>query len=76
MITINELFDLCKEQIANGNGERKIIIPDSERNDFYGLYYDFTPAEKSFLDEDGEYDEYNLPTVIRGKSLSDFVILG
>lgn len=35
MVTVNELLQLCQEQIASGNGEKKIILPcDAEGNDF------------------------------------------
>lgn len=83
IITVTELMELCKRQIANGNGDKKIMIScDEEGNGYHGLYYDFTPATTIFPDV-SKYDEYNVaysdydrPFEMRGKSLSEFIVLG
>ena len=82
-LTVNDLLELCKKEVENGNGERKIMIScDDEGNDYHNLYYEFTPAEKLFVDEDGEYDEDDLPYGIKydiktkGRSLEDFIVFG
>lgn len=47
MITVNQLFELCKEQKANGNGDKKIFISmDDEGNGFHELFYGFTENEE------------------------------
>ena len=53
--TVNDLLELCKQEVENGNGDRKILLSnDDEGNGYHALYYDFTPAEEIFVDEDGE----------------------
>ena len=42
-LTVNELFELCKEQIKKGNGGKHIIISDDdEGNGYHTLFYAFT----------------------------------
>lgn len=75
--TVNELFELCKQEVENGNGDRKILLSnDDEGNGYHALYYDFTPAEEIFVDEDGEYDEDDLPYCMKDGALEDFIVLG
>lgn len=51
-ITVEQLFYLCKEQMAQGNGKRKILISDdTEGNGFHGLFYGFT----KIIEEDKEW---------------------
>lgn len=50
-MTVNELFEQCKEQIKKGNGEKQIwISSDDEGNSFHQLLYDFTPLTKKNVD--------------------------
>lgn len=82
--TVNELLELCKQEVENGNGDRKILLSnDDEGNGYHALYYDFTEAENVFkdVDTDEEFDLSDLPYLIRthikdGGSLSDFIVLG
>ena len=83
--TVNELLELCKQEIENGNGDRKILLSDDdEGNGYRALYYAFTPAEELFKDDEddgGEFDLSELPYFMRthikdGGALSDFIILG
>ena len=81
--TVNELLELCKQEVENGNGDRKILLSnDDEGNGYHALYYDFTPAEEIFVDDDGEYDEDDLPygmkydIKVKGGALEDFIVLG
>ena len=80
--TVNELLELCKQEVENGNGDRKIFLSNEEGNDYHALYYDFTPAEELFVDEYGEYDEDDLPygmrydIIVKGEALEDFIVLG
>ena len=81
--TVNDLLELCKQEVENGNGDRKIFLSNEEGNDYHALYYDFTEAEDLFkdVDTDVEFDLIYLPYFIRthikdGGSLSDFIVLG
>lgn len=77
MLTVNELLKLCQEQIASGNGDKKIMLPcDAEGNDFRGLYFHFVEAEKIFADADGEVDYDNIPREMRNRPMSEFIVLG
>ena len=43
-LTVKELLELCNEEVANGNGDKHIMISssDDEGSSFHGLYYAFT----------------------------------
>lgn len=42
-LTVNQLLDLCKEQVEKGNGSKHIIISnDDEGNGYHTLFYAFT----------------------------------
>jgi len=44
-MTVKELFDLCKKEIKDGNGDKNIVISDdNEGNGYHGLFYGFTPV--------------------------------
>ena len=46
-LTIEDLEALCKEQIKNGNGKKKILISsDDEGSGFHGLFYAFTTSQE------------------------------
>lgn len=46
-ITVKELYELCKAEIAKKNGDKFIVISDdNEGNGFHGLFYGFTPADE------------------------------
>lgn len=77
MITIEELLKLCEQQIANGNGNKKIALRSSDAvGVFRGLYSGFTPADSVFGDEYGEFCQYNIPALMKDEPLSKFVVLG
>lgn len=49
-ITIDQLLDFCKKQVARWNWNKKILISsDDEWNSYHNLYYAFTD----------DYDEIN-----------------
>lgn len=49
-MTVKALLEICKEQIAKGNGNKMIVISDdNEGNGYHGLFYGFTPADE-FVD--------------------------
>ena len=82
--TVNELLELCQQEVENGNGYRKILLSnDDEGNGYHALYYDFTEAEELFKDVDTDevFDLSDLPYPISthikdGGLLSDFIVLG
>lgn len=76
MLTIEELHKLCEEQIANGNGKKKITLRSNDVSGFRGLYSGFTPADSVFGDEYGEFCQYNIPALMRDEPLTNFVVLG
>lgn len=48
-ITVNKLYELCKEQRRQGNGSKTILISDDdEGNGYHTLFFGFTPKEKIF----------------------------
>lgn len=67
-MTISGLFELCKKEIAKGNGDKNIVISDdNEGNGFHGMFYGFTKIDE--ITQDLIYDSHtNLP--------SDTIILG
>lgn len=67
-LTVNELLDLCKKEIKNGNGNKRIVISDdTEGNGYHGLFYGFTKNVNDFADE--IYDSVS-------SSSDDTIILG
>jgi hypothetical protein len=43
MVTVKELLELCKEQIAKGNGDKIILLSnDDEGNGYHEMIYHFT----------------------------------
>lgn len=49
-ITVKELYEFCKAEIANGNGDKFIVISDdNEGNGYHGLFYGFTPVDDDSL---------------------------
>lgn len=55
-ITIKELFQLCANQIQEGNGDKVILLSDDdEGNGYHYCWYAFTPIEgyaEEFVNED------------------------
>lgn len=44
-LTVEILYELCKEELKKGNGNKKIILAtDDEGNSYRGMFYGFTPA--------------------------------
>lgn len=49
-ITVKELYELCKAEIARGNGNKFIVISDdNEGNGYHGLFYGFAPVDDTNL---------------------------
>ena len=43
MITVKELLEACKEQVAKGNGDKGILISrDDEGNGYHSCFYLFS----------------------------------
>lgn len=67
-ITVKELYKFCKAEIANGNGDKFIVISDdNEGNGYHGMFYGFTPVDKDCVDY--IYDSQHM-------SPEDTIILG
>ena len=42
-VTVNQLLELCKQQIAKGNGDKLILLSnDDEGNGYHEMIYHFT----------------------------------
>ena len=49
-ITVKEVYELCKAEIARGNGNKFIVISDdNEGNGYHGLFYGFADADDTIL---------------------------
>lgn len=67
-MTISRLFELCKKEIAKGNGDKNIVISDdNEGNGYHGMFFGFTPVDENFMED--IYDSHT-------NSPSDTIILG
>lgn len=67
-MTVNDLFELCKEAIREGHGNKNIVLSnDNESNGYHGMFYGFTEVTEDFEDE--IYDSVTT-------SASDTIILG
>lgn len=71
-MTVNDLLRCCKQQVALGNGEKKIMISsDDEGNQYHELFYQFTTIEQF-----GEIRDYQLPYGVNAENINEYVILG
>ena len=73
-ITVKELLEFCKAAIAQGHGDKHIVISDdNEGNGYHGLFYSFTTAEDL-----GEAAESVFSEIYdsRHKDPEDTIILG
>jgi len=75
-LTIKDLFNECKKQIALGNENKVIMIStDDEGNGYHYLWYSFTSATELLEDEDSYFDmSYLIDERIAKKE--DTIILG
>lgn len=47
IVTVEKLLELCKEQIAKGNGKKQILLSnDDEGNGYHYCFYHFTEDVK------------------------------
>jgi hypothetical protein len=75
-VTINELFQLCREQIIKGNGSKKIMLSnDDEGNGYHELLYHFTEVEKAIGDVNSVYAP-QLPHGVNKDNIKDYIVLG
>lgn len=57
-MTINDLLELCNEEIKKGNGNKTIFISrDDEGNDFHKLIYGFTSTPENVREYDHDPDK-------------------
>lgn len=70
-ITVEQLYQLCYDQIKAGNGKKMVLMSDDEEgNGFHPIYEGFMPKEDFF---GGKYP----PSLSFGiKPTDDFIILG
>lgn len=46
-ITVEELFNECKKEIAKGNGKKFVLISnDEEGNGYHECYFTFSPCDE------------------------------
>jgi hypothetical protein len=77
-ITVEELFKLCKEEKAKGNGKKKILISgDDEGNSYHELFFGFTPTQEEGNPQDFFGVAYiDRPYGITDENVNDYIILG
>ena len=57
-MTINDLLELCNEEIKKGNGNKTIFISrDDEGNGFHKLIYGFTSTPENVREYDYDPDK-------------------
>lgn len=49
-LTIKELYNRCKDLIGLGYGNRKIVIPDRQSEEYVGLTYGFSICQGDEMD--------------------------
>ena len=68
-MTIQDLYNACKEEVEKGNGNKSIMISkDDEGNGYHYLWYSFSKPEEVMLIEeetDSRVAEYK-DTIILG----------
>lgn len=75
VITVKELYDVCRKELINGNGNKKILISqDDEGNGYHELFYGFTPV-KDVGDWESRYAP-SLPYNVDLETINDYIILG
>lgn len=70
-ITVKQLLQACKEEVAKGNGDKYILISgDDEGNSFHELFYLFSHLK-------GEDISYDLPFGVSEDDVNaKYIILG
>lgn len=70
-LTVKQLLQACKEEIAKGNGDKHILISgDDEGNSFHELFYLFSHLK-------GEDISYGLPFGVSEDDVNaKYIILG
>ena len=69
-LTVIDLLNACKEQVAKGNADKKILITsDDEGNEYHGLFYLFIDDKKMIEECKGLFCDSGLDT-------NELVLLG
>lgn len=69
-LTVEDLLRLCRQQCANGNGKKTVLIStDDEGNGFHTLYYGFADTSNNAL-----YAQYGM--FADNNNPDDVVLLG
>ena len=73
-LTIKDLYDECKKQMAKGNADKVIMISDDdEGNGYHYLWYSFAKAKDILKDE---YFDMSYMVDERIAKINDTIILG
>lgn len=69
IITVNGLFDILKEQIKKGNGNKAILISrDDEGNGYHSLFFGVTDELETLKQMEDDFHDRN--------NAEDVVVLG
>lgn len=72
VLTIKDLYNLCKEQITKGNADKKIMISDDdEGNGYHYLFYGMVSGEEMRDD-----DAFMMSVDNNYVSIKDTIVLG
>lgn len=70
VVTVKRLYDLLKNEIANGNGSKKILLgTDDEGNGFRPMFYEISRTE-------GNVSPYTLMGVSYDDAIKNYLIIG
>lgn len=73
-LTIKDLFNECKKQIAKGNADKVIMISnDDEGNGYHYLWYSFADAKEILINE---YEDMSYMLSDNISKIEDTIILG
>ena len=73
-LTIKDLFNECKKQIAKGNADKVIMISnDDEGNGYHYLWYSFADAKEILINE---YEDMSYMLSDDISKIEDTIILG
>lgn len=73
-LTIKDLYEECKKQMAKGNGNKVIMISnDDEGNGYHYLWYSFADAKEILINE---YENMSYMLSDNISKIEDTIILG
>jgi hypothetical protein len=73
-LTIKDLYEECKKQMAKGNADKVIMISDDdEGNGYHYLWYSFSNAKEILINE---YEDMSYMLSDNISKIEDTMILG